>query len=92
MAKNNGYSFEAGKYNPTTQTDVIPELEKSNQELRNSEINYSNELRERDQQIIDKDRAFFKQLGTLSTKINDWADSEENKYESKKNSLTAETV
>ena len=75
MAKNNGYSFEAGKYNPTTQTDVIPELEKSNQELRNSEINYSNELRDRDQQIIDRDRAFFKQLGTLSTKINDWADS-----------------
>ena len=86
MTQNNGYGFTPGIYDPVVQTDVIPETEKSNQRILQSENNLLNELRERDQDIVDNSRKMFEQLGTLSGKLKNWVDA---KYEKDKEEALA---
>ena len=67
-----GYSFTPGQYDPVTQTDIVPEQEKSNQRILDSEERYFNEMRDRDDALVEKTKSQWESLGQLSSKVNDF--------------------
>ena len=67
-----GYSFTPGQYDPVTQTDIVPEQEKSNQRILESEERYFNEMRDRDDALVEKTKSQWESLGQLSSKVNDF--------------------
>ena len=68
----NGYSFTPGKYQKTTQTDVVPEQEKSNARILESELAFLDEMNQKDDDLVDKTRTEFEQVVSMTSKGADW--------------------
>jgi len=68
----NGYSFTPGKYNKTVQTDVVPEQEKSNQRILDSENQFLDEMNARDDALVEKTRSEFESIVSMTSKGADW--------------------
>ena len=77
------YSFTPGQYDPVEQTDIVPEQEKSNQRILDSEEKYFDEMRDRDDALVKKTQSQWESLGNLSSKVNDFlkVKAEKNKKE-----------
>ena len=77
------YSFTPGQYDPVEQTDIVPEQEKSNQRILDSEERYFDEMRDRDDALVKKTQSQWESLGNLSAKVNDFikVKAEKNKKE-----------
>lgn len=84
MAKQNGYSFTAGKYDPVTSTDVVTEQEKSNARILESELNFLDEMNARDDALVEKTRSEFASLTNLTSKGAAWLKSKAEKDEKEK--------
>ena len=84
MAKQNGYSFTPGKYDPVTSTDVVTEQEKSNERILESEMNFLDEMNARDDALVEKTRSEFESLTNLTSKGADWLKSKAEKDKKEK--------
>ena len=69
MAQQNGYSFTPGQYDRVTQTDVVPEQEKSNARILASEEKFLEEMNARDDALVEKTRKNWESLSSLSSSV-----------------------
>ena len=81
-----GYQFRPGQYDRVRQTDVIPEQEKSNQRILESEQNYLEEMNARDDALVEKTRSDWESLSNLSSSFAGWMQKKAEK--DKKDKLT----
>ncbi len=68
----NGYSFAPGRYQTTKQTDVVPEQEKSNARILESEEKFLQEMNDRDDALVEKTRSDWESLSSLSSSVAGW--------------------
>ena len=79
-----GYSFTPGKYDPVRQTDVVPEQEKSNARILESEERFLDEMNARDDALVEKTRSQFESLSNLSASFAGWMEKKAEKDKKEK--------
>jgi hypothetical protein len=68
----NGYTFTPGQYDRITQTDVVPEQEKSNARILASEEKFLEEMNARDDALVENTRKNWESLSNLSSSVASW--------------------
>jgi|ETNmetMinimDraft_27_1059897.scaffolds.fasta_scaffold00153_4 hypothetical protein len=79
-----GYSFTPGKYDPVKQTDVVPEQEKSNARILESEERFLDEMNARDDALVEKTRSEWESLSNLSSSFAGWMEKKAEKDKKEK--------
>ena len=80
----NPYQFSPGKYDPVTQTDVVDEQAKSNQRVLDSELQFLDEMNERDDALVEKTRSEWESLTNLSSSFAGWLEKKAEKDKKEK--------